>query len=485
LKHRRPAGIKNVKDRDMPKTTARRDNGFRLEEDSLGEVRVPSTALYGAQTQRAIDNFPISGLRLPPVFIHSLGELKAVCAEVNRDAGRLNPELAEAIAEAAREVENGRHDDQFPLDVFQTGSATSTNMNANEVIATLASRRLGRPVNPNDHVNCSQSSNDVIPTVIHVSAWRLATQSLLPALEHLRETIDRKAEEVSGIVKTGRTHLMDAVPIRLDQELGAWSYQVESARTGVRNGLTWLAELAIGGTAVGSGLNAPPGFGAEVSVRLAAKAGFPFVASPNPFAAISGQQNAAEFSGALKAAAVVLFKIANDLRWMNSGPEAGLGEITLPALQPGSSIMPGKVNPVIPEAVAMACLQVQGNDCVITQAAQAGSFQLNTMLPLIAYNLLQSIQLLGSSAALLADRAIKGFTMDKERLRRRLERNPILATALAPRIGYKAAAEIVQRAIAEGRSIREVAASAAELAGDELDRLLDPEAMTRGGVPGA
>jgi fumarate hydratase class II len=451
---------------------------FRLEHDSLGEVSVPEEALYGAQTQRAIENFPVSGLRMPTELIHTLAALKSACAEVNSAMKILDPHIADAIRGAATEVEEGLHDDQFPIDVFQTGSGTSTNMNVNEVLAMLASKRLGAPVHPNDHVNRSQSSNDVIPSAIHIAATRLAGSALLPGLEHLSDAIARKAETLKGAIKTGRTHLMDGVPIRMGQELGAWSYQVDSARTGIKNGLVWLAELAIGGTAIGSGMNAPPGFGAEVAARIAASTGFPFVSSPNLFAAISGQQNVAAFSGTLKTTAVVLTKIANDLRWMNSGPEAGLAEISLPALQPGSSIMPGKVNPVVPESVAMVCVQVMANDTAIALAAQSGSFQLNTMLPLIAYSLLQSIRILSTSARLLADNAIRGFTVNSERMRRLVERNPILATALAPKIGYEAAAEIVQRAIAEQRGIREVAQESGQLTGAELDRLLDLERMT-------
>jgi fumarate hydratase class II len=465
----------------MRQTLDRPAEAFRLEQDSLGEVRVPSAALYGAQTQRALENFPISGIRLPPVFIHTLAAIKIACAEVNRARGRLDAEVAEAIVKSAGEIERGLHDDHFPVDVFQTGSGTSTNMNVNEVIATLASRRLGSPVSPNDHVNSSQSSNDVIPTAIHISAWRLASDRLLPALTRLQEGIDHKAQELAGILKIGRTHLMDAVPIRLEQELGAWSYQVDSVRTGIRHALTWLAELAIGGTAVGTGLNAPPGFGPDVSAALAARFGFPFVASPNPFAAISGQQNAVQFSGALRAAAVVLTKIANDLRLMNSGPDGGFGEISLPALQPGSSIMPGKVNPVIPESVAMACVQVQACDAAIAQGAQSGAFQLNTMLPLIAYNLLQGIQLLAASADVLAEKAIRGFTVNRERMLRNVEHNAVLVTALAPKIGYQTAAAISERAQREGRGIRQVAAEMTDLAPDELDRLLDPITMTQGG----
>ncbi|MCW5981475.1 MAG: class II fumarate hydratase [Bryobacteraceae bacterium] len=455
---------------------------YRTERDSLGEIQVPEDALYGAQTQRAVENFTISRLRFPPAFLHNLGMIKEVCAAVNRELGRLPPDVADAIEEAAAEMRAGRLDDHFPLDIFQTGSGTSTNMNANEAIARLAAQKLGRAVHPNDHVNASQSSNDVIPAAIHLSAYREVDARLLPALEHLRETIERKAAGLDHVVKTGRTHLMDALPVRMGQELGAWASQVAFAAAAVRATLPGLAELAIGGTAIGTGLNAPPGFGARAASRLAQLTGLPLAASPNPFAAIAGQGAAVNLSGALKTAAVAISKIANDLRWMNSGPQAGLAEITLPPLQPGSSIMPGKVNPVIPEAVAMACAQVIGHDAAIALAGQSGSFQLNTMLPLIAYNLLESIELLSNAARLLADKAIRGFTVNEARLKALAERNPILVTALAPRIGYDLAAQIANRALAEDRGIREVAREMTGLSAEELDRLLDVRRLTEGGV---
>jgi fumarate hydratase class II len=451
---------------------------FRIERDTLGEVRVPAQALYGAQTQRALDNFHISGLRFPPLFIQSLAAIKRACAIVNRELGELEAPVAEAIREAAEEVIEGNHDAQFPLDVFQTGSGTSTNMNMNEVLATLAGRKLGRTVHPNDHVNRSQSSNDVIPSAIHVSAYRGLTELLLPALESLQCIIDAKAASLAHVVKTGRTHLMDAVPLRMSQELGGWSAQIAAAAERVRARLPALAELAIGGTAIGTGINAPPGFGAAVAARLAQDTGCPFQACRNPFAALSGQDAAVDASAALRGAAVALTKIANDLRWMNSGPNAGLAEISLPALQPGSSIMPAKVNPVIPEAVLMACAQVLGNDLVIAIAGQSGSFQLNTMLPLIAYNLLQSIQLLASSARGLGERAIHGFRVNEDRIRALLDRNPILATALNPKIGYERAAEIAKRAIAEQRSVRDVAKEMTDLPPEIIDELLDPARLT-------
>jgi fumarate hydratase class II len=451
---------------------------FRIERDTLGEVRVPAHALYGAQTQRALDNFQISGLRFPALFIQSLAAIKRACAIVNGELGELEAPVAEAIREAAEEVIQGKHDDQFPLDVFQTGSGTSTNMNMNEVLATLAGRKLERKVHPNDHVNRSQSSNDVIPSAIHVSAYRGLVELLLPALESLRSIIDAKAAALAHVVKTGRTHLMDAVPLRMSQELGGWSAQIADAAERVRARLPALAQLAIGGTAIGTGINAPPGFGAAVAARLARDTGYPFQACRNTFAALSGQDAAVDASAALRGAAVAMTKIANDLRWMNSGPHAGLAEISLPALQPGSSIMPAKVNPVIPEAVLMACAQVIGNDLVIAIAGQSGSFQLNTMLPVIAYNLLQSIQLLANSARSLGERAIHGFQVNEDRIRASLDRNPILATALNPKIGYERAAEIAKRAMAEQRAVRDVAKEMTGLPPETIDELLDPARLT-------
>ena len=456
----------------------------RIERDSMGEVAVPDEALYGAQTQRAVENFTISRLRFPSVFLQSLGLIKEACAIVNGEMGRLEPDLAGAISDAAAELASGRWEEHFPLDVFQTGSGTSTNMNANEVIASLAARRLGgRSVHPNDHVNASQSSNDVIPTAIHVSAYREVQWRLMPALEHLHETIGQKAAELDDVVKTGRTHLMDALPIRMGQELDAWAHQVSLGMTGLQAALPAIAELAIGGTAIGSGVNAPPGFGQRVAAHLAAKTGLPFVASRNPFGSISGQAAAVSLSGALKTVAVTMVKIANDLRWMNSGPQAGLAEISLSPLQPGSSIMPGKVNPVVPEAVTMACTQVIGHDAAITVAGQSGAFQLNTMLPLIAYNLLESIELLSNSARLLAGKAIRGFTVNQSRLEEIAKRNPILVTALAPKIGYDLAAQIAKKAMAQERSIRDVAVEMTDLSAEELDRLLNVRMMTSGGIP--
>ncbi len=455
---------------------------FRIERDSLGSVRVPHEALYGAQTQRAVENFPISGWRFPRGFLRALGLIKASAAAANRRLRQLDARTARAIESSALAVASGRHDDQFPLDVFQTGSGTSTNMNANEVIATLASRRLRRHVHPNDHVNSSQSSNDVIPTAIHVSAVLELTERLLPALRHLQRTIDRKAHAVRRVVKTGRTHLMDAVPIQMSQELGGWSAQVGQGIERIESSLPRLRELAIGGTAVGTGLNAPRGFGRLVAQELSRRTRQRFVISRNAFMSLSSQDATVEMSGQLRALAVSLLKIANDLRWMNSGPQAGLGEITLPALQPGSSIMPGKVNPVIPEAVAMVCAQVIGCDATVAIAGSSGNFQLNVMLPVIAANLLESIALLASASRLLADRAITGFRVNDARVAEVLARNPILATALNPLIGYERAAAVVKRAIADNRPILDVAAEMTSLPRARLARLLHSHRLTRGGL---
>jgi fumarate hydratase class II len=455
---------------------------YRVEKDTMGDVKVPVAALYGAQTQRAVDNFPISELRFQPSFVRALGLVKRAAATVNRDLGLLEPDVAAAIERAAAEVESGLHDSQFPLDVFQTGSGTSTNMNANEVIASVASRALGRPVHANDHVNMSQSSNDVIPAAIHVSGCLEVTRALLPALAHLKASIDRKASGIDSIVKTGRTHLMDALPITMGQELRAWSAQVQAGDERLEASLPRLAELALGATAVGTGLNAHPEFGERVARRLADITSVPFVRSRNLFASLSSQDATVEMSGQLKAVAAALMKVANDLRWMNSGPQAGLAEIALPALQPGSSIMPGKVNPVVPEAVTMVCAQVIGNDVTITIGGQSGNFQLNVMLPVIAYNLLQSVALLASAARVLADKAIDGFVVNEPHVTGLVNRNPILVTSLNPVIGYETGARIAKRAYAEGRTVREVAAEMTDLPAEALDRLLDGRRMTEGGI---
>ena len=455
---------------------------YRTEKDSMGELEVPADALWGAQTQRAVQNFPISGLPMPGRFIHSLGLIKWAAARVNRELGLLPADVADVIEAAALEVTAGAHDAHFPIDVFQTGSGTSSNMNANEVIATLASRRLGSPVHPNDHVNMGQSSNDVVPSAIHVSAALEVHAKLKPALALLAETIEKKAASLAGVVKTGRTHLMDAMPVRFDQELGGWAAQVRNAAARIDSTLPRLTGLAQGGTAVGTGINAHPEFGAKVAAALAKRTGVPFHPAASYFEALSSQDTAVELSGQLKAAAVALMKIANDLRWMNSGPLAGLGEIALPALQPGSSIMPGKVNPVIPEAVAMVAAQVIGNDATVTVAGQSGNFQLNVMLPVVALNLLQSIELTANAASVLARSAIAGFTVNQDRLAEALERNPILVTALNPVIGYEKGAAIAKQAYREKRAIRDVAAAETDLGADDLARLLDPLELTKGGI---
>lgn len=457
-------------------------NKFRIEKDSLGEVEVPADALYGAQTQRARDNFPISALRFSPVFIRSLGLIKGAAASVNRDLGLMEADMAAAIESAAKEVAQNQHDEQFPLDIFQTGSGTSTNMNANEVLATLASQRLGRSVHPNDHINMGQSSNDVIPTAIHVSAMLAVIEDLLPALQHLSRVLETKGAEVDHVVTTGRTHLMDAMPVRLSQILGGWQSQIDHGIERIDRAREGLSMLAQGGTAVGTGINAHPEFGQRIARRLSEMTGIDFSASPNYFESLSSQDAVTEMSGQLKVIATSMMKIANDLRWMNSGPIAGFGEIVLPALQPGSSIMPGKINPVIPEAVTMVCAQVIGNDMTITIGNQSGNFQLNVMLPVIAHNILQSIQILGSAARTLADSAISGFEVNQERIADLVGRNPILVTALNPVIGYELGAKVAKRAYAEGRSLRDVANEMTDLSEDELDRLLDPRALTEGGI---
>ena len=452
---------------------------YRIERDSMGELQVPADALWGAQTQRAVQNFPISGLTLPRAFIAALGLVKQAAARANTRLQLMDEEIGRAIDAAAAEVSKGHYDSQFPIDVFQTGSGTSTNMNANEVIAALATRRLGRAVHPNDHVNMGQSSNDVIPTSIHVSAALNVRRDLIPALEHLRDVLRAKEREVGSIVKTGRTHLMDAMPVTLGQELSGWRAQIESGLERLAAVEPRLLAVAQGGTAVGTGINAHPEFAARFAEELASLTGLAFTPARNYFEALSTQDTAVELSGQMKVVAVSLMKIANDLRWMNSGPLAGLGEIALPALQPGSSIMPGKVNPVIPEATAMAAAQVMGNDTTITVAGQSGNFQLNVMLPVIAYNLLSSVRLLTNVARALADNAIAGFKVNEQRLAEALDRNPILVTALNPVIGYEKGAAIAKKAYAEGRPIREVAASMTDLPPAELARLLDPAELAR------
>ncbi len=458
------------------------EQAYRIEKDSLGEVKVPADALYGAQTQRAVENFPVSDLRFPRIFIKALGMIKGAAASANLTLGLMDADMERAIIKATKEVETGQHDSHFPLDIFQTGSGTSTNMNANEVLATLATKYLGDKVHPNDHINMSQSSNDVIPTAIHVSAYLGIAEELVPALQHLHDTLLKKAKEVDHVVTTGRTHLMDAMPVRLSQELGGWASQIAHGIERVEATLPRLAELAQGGTAVGTGINAHPEFGKTIASKLAEMSGLPFQTSSNYFESLSAQDAAVEVSGQLKTIATSLMKISNDLRWMNSGPIAGFGEIVLPALQPGSSIMPGKINPVIPEAVAMVCAQVIGNDVAITIGGQSGNFQLNVMLPVIAYNLLQSISLLANGSRLLADMAIADFTVNEERITSLVGRNPILVTALNPVIGYELGAKIAKQAYAEGRLLKDVALEQTSLSSEELDRLLDPLQLTEGGI---
>ena len=455
---------------------------FRIEKDSMGELKVPADALYGAQTQRAVENFPVSGLPMPPAFIGAVALVKKCAARVNVDLGLLEEAIGAAIEKAAGEIRDGQHLAHFPVDVFQTGSGTSTNMNANEVIAILASRYSGVKVSANDHVNMGQSSNDTIPTAIHLSAAVECHDKLLPALEHLAATIETKAAGLQDAVKTGRTHLMDAMPVTLAQEMSGWSAQIRNAHARVQMGLARIYSLAQGGTAVGTGINAHPEFAARLAEALVRETGLPFRPNDNFFESLSCQDAAVELSGQLKTAAVSLMKVANDLRWMNSGPLAGLGEIELPALQPGSSIMPGKVNPVIPEATCMVAAQVMGNDATITVAGQAGSFQLNVMLPVIAHNLLQSIELLANVSRLLADKAIAGFTVRSDNLEKALALNPILVTALNPVIGYLKAAEIAKAAYKQRRPIIDVAAEMTEIPREELQRLLDPGKLTAGGI---
>ena len=459
-------------------------SSFRTERDSMGELKVPAEALWGAQTQRAVQNFPISGVSMPREFIAALALVKQAAARANGGLNLLDARVAQAIDGAAAEVVAGAHATHFPLDVYQTGSGTSTNMNANEVIAALASRRLGKAVHPNDDVNMGQSSNDSIPTAIHVSAALALRRALLPALEHLRDVLEAKEREIGGIVKTGRTHLMDAMPVTFGQELSGWRTQVEHGMARLRAVEPRLLALAQGGTAVGTGINTHADFGRRFCEELAALTGVAFVPAENYFEALAAQDTAVELSGQLKVVAVSLIKIANDLRWMNSGPLAGIGEIALPALQPGSSIMPGKVNPVIPEATMMVGAQVIGNDTTIAIAGQSGNFQLNVMLPVIAHNLLESIRLLSNVSRLLADSAIAGFRVNTARIAEALDRNPILVTALNPVIGYEKGAAIAKKAYAEGRPIREVAAKMTDLPRAELEKLLDPTELTTGGIKG-
>ena len=456
---------------------------FRTETDSMGSIKVPKQALYGAQTQRAVNNFPISDQPMPAGFIVALAQVKLAAAISNGQLGLLETDVTKAIVDACEAIAGGQYLEHFPVDVFQTGSGTSSNMNMNEVIATLASDRLGQVISPNDHVNMGQSSNDVIPTTIHVSAAVALHQHLIPALNHLHQCLIEKAQSVDGCVKTGRTHLMDAMPVRLSQELEAWAGQILSGIKRIESLAPELHALAQGGTAVGSGVNSHPDFPALFVQVLSDICGLDFTVSSNFFVSLSSQDTAVALSGQLNVLAVSLMKIANDLRWMNSGPLAGLGEIELEALQPGSSSMPGKVNPVIPEAVAMASAQVMGNHTTVTIAAQSGNFELNVMLPVIAYNLRQSIELLGNGARLLADKAIRSFTVRDKNIEKSLALNPILVTALNPIIGYQKAAEIAKKAYVSGQAIIDVAVQETDLSRQELERLLDPAKLTKGGMP--
>ena len=458
------------------------DKTYRIESDSMGELQVPESALWAAQTQRAVNNFPISGLTMPRAFIKALGLIKYACAGANSELGLMKSIAAIAIQRTALDVASGKYDDHFPVDVFQTGSGTSSNMNTNEVISKIASADSGSDIHPNDHVNMGQSSNDVIPTAVHVSAAIEISEKLLPALRHLHDVITQKADELSDVVKTGRTHLMDAMPVTMGQELNGWASQIQHGIERIEGSMPRLLGLAQGGTAVGTGINAHPKFGAKVAAILGDQTGLAFKPADNYFEALATQDTAVEISGQLRALAVSLMKISNDLRWMNSGPLAGLGEIALPALQPGSSIMPGKVNPVIPEAVAMLSAQVMGNDATIAIAGQSGNFQLNVMLPVVAYNLLQSIEILANGSAALADDAIAGFTVNEANLQNALSRNPILVTAMNAVIGYDKGAAIAKKAYAEGRSVHDVAKQETDLSDEELDRLLDPAELCKGGV---
>ncbi|TNC29628.1 class II fumarate hydratase [Amycolatopsis alkalitolerans] len=459
---------------------------YRIEHDTMGEVKVPVDALYRAQTQRAVENFPISGRGLERAQIRALGLLKAAAARVNVRLGVLEPELAGAIAAAADEVADGRYDAHFPIDVFQTGSGTSSNMNANEVIATLASRRLGTDVHPNDHVNASQSSNDTFPTTIHVAATEAVLTDVIPALDHLASAIEQRAAGWQDVVKSGRTHLMDAVPITLGQEAGAWAAQVRYGIERLQSGLGRLGELPIGGTAVGSGLNAPEGFGAAVAEELARVTGLPLTEARDHFEAQASQDGVVETSANLRTVAVSLCKIANDLRWLGSGPRTGLAELALPDLQPGSSIMPGKVNPVIPEATLQVVAQVIGNDAAVAFAGSQGNFQLNVNLPVIARNVLESARLLAAVSRLLADKVFAALTVHADRTSAYAEGSPSIVTPLNKYIGYEEAAAVAKQALRELKTIREVViergyVEQGKLTEAQLDEALDVLRMARGG----
>ncbi|WP_225098651.1 aspartate ammonia-lyase [Streptomyces sp. CoH27] len=457
---------------------------YRIEHDSMGEVQVPAHAKWRAQTQRAVENFPISGRRIERAHIEALARIKGAAAKVNARLGVLDKDIAEAIQEAAAEVARGDWDEHFPVDVFQTGSGTSSNMNTNEVIATLASERLGRDVHPNDHVNASQSSNDVFPSSIHIAATAAVTHELIPALTHLADSLASKSEEFADVVKSGRTHLMDATPVTLGQEFGGYAAQVRYGVERLSASLPRLAELPLGGTAVGTGINTPPGFSAAVIQEVAQATGLPLTEARDHFEAQGARDGIVETSGQLRTIAVGLTKIANDLRWMASGPRTGLAEIRLPDLQPGSSIMPGKVNPVVPEAVLMVAAQVIGNDATITTAGAAGNFELNVMLPVIAKNVLESVRLLANVARLLADRTVDGITADRQRAREYAESSPSVVTPLNKYIGYEEAAKVAKKSLAERKTIRQVVIESGyvergDLTLEQLDEALDVLRMTR------
>ncbi|MET9591206.1 class II fumarate hydratase [Streptomyces sp. NPDC006516] len=457
---------------------------YRVEHDSMGEVRVPAHAKWRAQTQRAVENFPISGQRLERAHIEALARIKAAAAKVNAELKVLDPEIAEAVQEAAAEVAAGRWDEHFPVDVFQTGSGTSSNMNTNEVVATLAAERLGREVHPNDHVNASQSSNDVFPSSIHIAATAAVTADLIPALEHLAAALERKSAEFADVVKSGRTHLMDATPVTLGQEFGGYAAQIRHGVERLRSSLPRLAELPLGGTAVGTGINTPPGFSAAVIAEVARTTGLPLTEARDHFEAQGARDGLVETSGQLRTVAVSLTKISNDLRWMASGPRTGLAEINLPDLQPGSSIMPGKVNPVVPEAVLMVAAQVTGNDATVAAAGAAGNFELNVMLPVIAKNLLESVRLLANASRLLADRTVDGITANVERARQYAESSPSVVTPLNKYIGYEEAAKVAKKSLADGTTIRETVLAGGyvergDLTREQLDAALDVLRMTR------
>lgn len=464
-------------------STTHTPQSTRTVKDSMGSLEVPENALYGAQTQRAINNFPISGMTMPKSFIEALCYVKLACSQSNFKLNLLSQEKSQAIEAAVNEIIQGKHLDQFPIDIFQTGSGTSTNMNANEVLATLATNLSGQQVHPNDDLNMSQSSNDVIPTAIHVAAAISLEKTLLPALNHLVATIEKRQKDLSGIVKTGRTHLMDAMPIQISQELGAWKAQITDNIKRLNDTQKRIQMLPQGGTAVGTGVNAEPEFGPLVSANLTKITGLEFTPMENLFIGLSSQDTALELSGQLNVLAASMMKIANDLRWMNSGPLAGLGEIQLPALQPGSSIMPGKVNPVIPEAACMVAAQIMGNHTAITVGAQAGNFQLNVMLPMVAHNLLQSIDIAASAATQLADLAIAGFTVNESNIQQALDVNPILVTALNTVVGYEKGAAIAKEAYRSGRPVLEVALEMTELDEATLRQYLNPALLTEGGNP--